>query len=276
MRIAIPSILLLMSLFLIGCSVKRIENVPYLQTTSNSSSKPSLNIFTPKKSSSENNPVLIFVHGGNWNSGKKELYSFYGKNFAKKGITTVIVGYTLSPEVNYDGMTKQVSEAIKWTQQNISKYNGNPKQLFLTGHSAGGHLVALAAMNPEYGIDPTSISGIILNDAAGLDMHHYLETYPPTTTDDYLTTWTKNPEVWKKASPIYYLDKNTPPIMMYVGDKTYNSIKIANDRFLKALKPFQPNVEIIHIDKKHIPMMTQYLLPWSNRFDETIQFMNDN
>jgi arylformamidase len=154
MRIISPALYLLMSFFLIGCSVQKIENVSYLQTTLKSISKPSLNIFTPKKISSKNNPVLVFVHGGNWNSGNKELYDFYGKNFAKKGITTVIVGYTLSPEADYKEMATQVAEAIKWIQKNIAEYKGDPEKLFLTGHSAGGHLVALAVMNEEYEIEP--------------------------------------------------------------------------------------------------------------------------
>jgi hypothetical protein len=63
-------------------------------------------------------------------------------------------------------------------------------------------------MNPKYGIDPKSISGIILNDAAGLDMKHYLEENPPTA-HNYITTWTSSPFKWQDASPIYFLDKNT-------------------------------------------------------------------
>jgi len=276
MRIAIPSLFLLLSFLLIGCNVQKIKDVPYLQTTSKSTSQPSLNIFTPKKSNSENNPVLIFVHGGNWNSGNKELYNFYGKNFAKKGITTVVVGYTLSPKVDYKEMTTQIAEAIKWTQQNISKYKGDPKKLFLTGHSAGGHLAALASMDPQFGIDAATISGIILNDAAGLDMHHYLKQYPPTATDNYLSTWSNDPEVWKKASPIFYVSENTPEIMMYVGEKTYPSIRVANKRFLEAIKPFQPDLKPILLNKKHIPMMTQFIWPWNNRYQEMIRFMNDH
>nr|WP_050915835.1 alpha/beta hydrolase [Gillisia marina] len=259
-----------------SCGVQKIKNVSYLETTSNIKSQPSLNIFSPKKSKYQNTPVLLFVHGGNWNSGNKDLYNFFGNNFAKKGITTVIVGYTLSPDADYKEMTTQVAEAIKWTQQNISKYKGNPNQLFPTGHSAGAHLIALATMDPEYGIDPASISGIILNDGAGLDMHNYLKTYPPTTTNDYLATWTNNPENWKEASPIFYVSAATPKIMMYVGEKTYPSITVANKRFLEALQPFQPNLEPILLNKKHIPMMTQFLWPWNKRYHEIIDFMNNN
>lgn len=275
MRILILALLL--SVFMISCGVKKYSNINYLSNNSKTiENSPSLNVFSPKSSKFQNTPVLLFVHGGNWNSGKKELYNFYGKNFAKKGITTVIVGYTLSPEANYKQMTSEIAEAIKWTQQHISQYNGDPKKLYLTGHSAGGHLVALAAMDADFGIKPSSISGIILNDAAGLDMHNYLQQYPPTTTDDYLSTWTSDSETWKQASPIFYISENTPKIMMYVGEKTYPSITVANKRFLEAIKPFQPSLEPILLDKKHIPMMTQFIWPWNNRYQEMIDFMKSN
>jgi hypothetical protein len=58
-------------------------------------------------------------------------------------------------------------------------------------------------MNPKYGIVRLLFPGIILNDAAGLDMKHYLQENPPTAMDDYLTTWTKEPDSWQ-ASPIYF------------------------------------------------------------------------
>lgn len=273
MRITVLGILL--CLIITSCGVRKSTDIEYLpKDLIRSEDQPSLNIFSPKKGKYQNTPVLVFVHGGNWNSGKKELYNFYGNNFAKKGITTVVVGYTLSPEANYNRMTKEIAEAIKWTQQHISEYNGNPKKLFLSGHSAGGHLVALAVMDPQFGIAPNTISGIILNDAAGLDMHNYLKTYPPTNKHNYLSTWTKEPEIWKVASPIFYVSKVTPEIMMYVGERTYPSITVANKRFLEALKPFQPGLEPILLDKKHIPMVTQFIWPWNNRYQEMIDFMD--
>ena len=268
--------LLIMILSLGSCASKKHKNVSYL--TNSDKEKPTLNIFQPRNKKIKNNPVLVFVHGGNWNSGDKKMYGFFGRNFAKKGITTVIVGYTLSPNADYNEMAIEVGKAVEWTKENISKYNGNPDEIFLTGHSAGGHLVALVATNPKYLKDKSVIKGVILNDAAGLDMKHYLEEIPPTQEEaDYLTTWTSNPNEWKNASPIYFLDKNSPPFMIYTGGtKTYQSIQVTNERFLNELHKYQPNVKPIILNKKHIPMMTQYIFPWSNRYDEIIDFMNKN
>lgn len=267
--------LLLLLISFTNCASKKYKNVSYIENSSGKE-KPTLNIFKPRNKKYKNNPVLIFVHGGNWNTGDKKLYGFFGRNFAKKGITTVIVGYTLSPKANYDEMAIEISKALEWTKDNIAEYNGDPNSIFLTGHSAGGHLVALVATNPKYLKDNSIIKGVILNDAAGLDMKHYLEEFPPTETNDYLTTWTNNPANWKEASPIYFLDKNTPPFMIYTGSKTYESIKVGNDRFLKALNVFQPNVKPIVLNKKHVSMILQYFFPWNNRFEEIKTFIKQN
>lgn len=276
MRILSLLILLIFMFSLSGCSTKKYKNIAYLEPGNQNKTPPSLNIFTARNSKKTNNPVLLFVHGGNWNSGDKKLYGFLGRNFAKKGITTVIVGYTLSPDANYDEMAKEVAEAIKWTKANISQYKGNPEEIFLTGHSAGGHLIALVGTNPKYLKDKSIVKGIILNDAAGLDMKHYLEEFPPTASADYLTTWTTDPEKWKDASPIYFVDKNSPPFMIYIGSKTYESIKVSNERFLAELHKFQPDVTPIVLNKKHIPMVLQYIFPWNNRYDEIVAFIKKN
>ena len=270
MRITILIILLVS--FLASCSSTKFKDVIYLSKKDTLERK--LNIFIPKKTSKELMPVLIFVHGGKWNSGNKNWYGFIGRNFAKNGVITIIPSYTLSPNANYEQMTEEIAKVILWTKQNIQKYHGDSTKIFVTGHSAGAHLVALATMNPKYSIPVGTVSGIILNDAAGLDMKYYLENYPPTQENDYLTTWTNSPTEWRNASPIYFLNQQTPPFLIYVGKKTYPSIKVANDRFLNELKKFQREVEPIYLNKKHIPMVLQYFWPWSNRFDEIIDFMD--
>lgn len=277
MRYKIGILVLLNCVLLGSCASKKIKDASYLATSKeNTIATPRLNVFIPRNSKTKQLPVLIFVHGGNWDSGRKGTYDLLGRNFARKGVVTVIPDYTLSPNADYDTMTKQIAAVIQWTKDSISKYNGDSNKIFISGHSAGGHLGALAVMNPKYGINPKSISGIILNDAAGLDMKNYLEEHAPTKENDYLTTWTTSPAKWQDASPIYFLDKNTPPFLIYVGDKTYTSIKIANKRFIDALHPFQPDVEAVRLNKKHVPMVTQYFLPWSDRFDEVIDFMKSN
>lgn len=269
--------LLILGAILYNCASKKIKNIPYSQLVAKSSfnSQPTLNVFMPKKGNALN-PVLIFVHGGYWESGKKETYGFLGRNFAKRGIVTVIIDYTLSPHANYNDMAQEVAQAVIWTKAHISEYKGNDNAIFLSGHSAGGHLVALVSTSPDYIENKNDIKGVILNDAAGLDMYSYLQKYPPTEEHYYKTTWTEDPAQWKAASPIYFLNEKMPPFKIYLGKKTYESITVSNNDFLKALKEYQPNVSFKILNKKHVPMMTQFFFPWNDRYDEIISFIEMN
>lgn len=274
MRLTIILFVAFIGFLFTSCAAKKYKDLSYIDKANPKIAvSPKLNVFTPRKKSKEKLPVLIFMYGGNWNSGSKDTYGFFGRNFAKKDVITVIPDYTLSPKANYDTMAQQTAQAIVWTKAHIAEFNGDPERIYLTGHSAGGHLAALAAMNPKYGIDPDNISGIILNDAAGLDMYNYLQTYPPTADDNYLTTWTNNPKNWKDASPIYFINETIPPIMTYIGAKTYPFIKSSNLKFTEKLQAFQPNTQLIILPKKHNSMIFQYFFPWSKRFGEIKRFM---
>jgi len=265
---------LFFALMIISCKPTiAYKDIPY--TKNNKGDDVKLNVFTPKNTKNKSNPVLIFVYGGNWNTGNKNKYNILGRNFARKNMTVVIPDYTLSPNADVDEMTKEIAAAIQFTKANAKKYHGDPDKIFISGHSAGGQLASSAVMNPKYGISEKTISGIILIDAAGIDMKNYLEKYPPTSADNYDVTWSKDPEKWKQASSIYFINEKTPPFLIYVGEKTYPSIKVANENFVKALKPFQPNIQPIVLNKKHVPMVLQYFLPWSKRFDEAVGFMKN-
>ena len=260
---------------LTNCASKKITDIQYVnESKALVENLPKLNVFKTRKS--KNNPVVIFIHGGYWTEGRKGIYGFLGRNFAKKDVVTVIPNYTLSPNGNYDTMAKEVVAAIKWTQKNISKYNGNPQEIFLMGHSAGGHLIALVGTNPKYLKNTDVIKGIILNDAAGLDMNSYLEKNPPTEQYNYDVTWTKKPENWIDASPIYFLSEKTPPIFMITGSKTYPSIVSQNKDFVNKLNKFQPSVKINYQDKKHIPMMSQFFFSWNDNYKNIIDFIELN
>ena len=268
-------LLFLFIFFLTNCASKKITDIQYVEKSKALvENLPKLNVFKTRRS--KNNPVVIFIHGGYWTEGKKGIYGFLGRNFAKKDVVTVIPNYTLSPNGNYDTMAKEVAVVIKWTIKNIKKYNGNPNEIFLMGHSAGGHLIALVGTNPKYLENTNVIKGIILNDAAGLDMNSYLEKNPPTAQYNYDITWTKNPKNWKDASPIYFLSEKTPPIFMITGSKTYPSILSQNKDFLKKLNEFQPSVKIDYQDKKHIPMMSQFFFSWNDNYKNIIDFIELN
>ena len=87
--------------------------------------------------------TLIFIHGGYWQKFDKADFQFIAKAFRADGITTVLINYPLAPAVSIDQILLSCREAIHWLYSNISSYNGDPGQLYIAGHSAGGQLAAM-------------------------------------------------------------------------------------------------------------------------------------
>jgi arylformamidase len=88
-------------------------------------------------------PVHAFIHGGYWRSLEKRLFHFIADSFIAHDITYVAVSYPLAPEATMDQIVASCRQAIVWLYRNITQYNGDPNKIYISGHSAGGHLVAM-------------------------------------------------------------------------------------------------------------------------------------
>lgn len=267
-------------LILPSCSFKKIsksKNIAYQTGVPAKKIKElSLNIFTPNDSNDQKD-VFIFLHGGGWNKGKKSTYSFLGKRMARKGVVAVIADYPLAPEATYNDMAIASVKAVKWIKENISNYGGKPDKIFISGHSAGGHLAALICVREEY-FDSINISnpikGVILIDAAGLDMHKYLTDQEALGKKNYQEAFTGDHKAWKEASPVYHVHKGIPPMLIYTGGKTYPNINSSNERFVTELT--KNNIEFTHKvlkRKRHIPMIFQLYNSNNEMYNEMINFM---
>ena len=117
-------------------SLKSFFDVPY-----GTSPRESLDIFPAEAPGS---PVLVYIHGGYWRGGSKEDNSFLAETFVQAGATVVVLGYDLCPRVTVTDIVRQTRAAVAWIYRHISDYWGDPSRLFLSGSSAGGHLVAMA------------------------------------------------------------------------------------------------------------------------------------
>lgn len=100
-------------------------------------------------------PVVIYVHGGGWVAGNRQHFgSFFMLGMAEDCVL-VTIDYRLSKMGVVGGATwpehiVDVKAAIVWTREHIAEYGGDPKQIIISGGSAGGHLAALAALTPNH------------------------------------------------------------------------------------------------------------------------------
>jgi arylformamidase len=88
-------------------------------------------------------PVQAFIHGGYWRSLEKRLFHFIAESFLDHDITYVAVSYPLAPQATMDEIVASCRKSIVWLYQNMAQYNGDPHRIYISGHSAGGHLVAM-------------------------------------------------------------------------------------------------------------------------------------
>lgn len=268
-------LLLIVSLLLPGCVLRGVRRTKHIVYSPKLGGQQ-LNVFAPR-STKEKWPVLVFIHGGNWNAGKKELYSYLGNRLARKRILAVIIDYPLSHQVRYDGMAMASAEAVVWVKQHIQGYGGDSTRIFVSGHSAGGHLAALIGTDNRFfdSLGVTNpIKGLVLIDPAGLDMYDYLSEQVPKGNREFLDVFTDRPAVWRQATPLTHLHAGMPPMLIFRGGKTYPSILASNEKFVKALQPYQPQlVYRVQKPKHHVAMITQFLYTYNPRYQDILRFM---
>jgi acetyl esterase/lipase len=145
-------------------AIREVLDVPY---AGKSDERQALDVFAPR--GARGCPVVLFVHGGAWVFGDKNFFGLYrsvGQFLARHGVVAVLINYRLSPLVRHPAHVQDVARAYAWVRRHTREYGGDPDQIFLVGHSAGGHLVALLATDARYLKDPAL--GLTAADRAAL------------------------------------------------------------------------------------------------------------
>lgn len=106
-----------------------------------------LDIYLPREEGLNALPVLLFLHGGAWRNGCKEWMGFMAPAFITLPAIFVSVSYRLAPATRYPGPAEDCADALAWVYHNIWRYGGDRVRLFYGGHSAGGHLSSLVALD---------------------------------------------------------------------------------------------------------------------------------
>ena len=111
-------------------------------------------------------PVVVFFYGGAWRSGNKGLYRYVAKALARRGYVAVVPDYRIYPEARYPDFLDDAAAAVRWVKDNIARFGGDPRKIFLTGHSAGAHIAAMLSIDARWlgnvGLDPRrDVAGLI-------------------------------------------------------------------------------------------------------------------
>ncbi len=180
----------------------------WLNISYGSSPRETLDIYAADKSGG---PVLIYIHGGYWRSGSKEDNCNFVPTFTKRGATVVLVEYDLCPQVTVTDIVRQTRASIVWVANNIMRYSGDPARIYVSGHSAGGHLTAMALAHDwtKEGLPQDCIKGAVATSGVfDLDMVMKISVQEQVRM---------TPEVAKLNSPFANPPKVKCPLVVAAG-----------------------------------------------------------
>ena len=95
-------------------------------------------------------PVVIFLYGGGWRSGRREGYGFAGRALAARGFVVAVPDHRLVPEIRYPDFLADCAAAVRWVRRHATEHGGDPDRLVVVGHSAGGYNAAMLALDRQW------------------------------------------------------------------------------------------------------------------------------
>jgi len=209
-------------------NVTVIKDIAYIEEAAGTEAKHKLDLFIPQGRSGV--PVFFFIHGGAWKYGDRWQYGPFGNRFARDGVLTVIPSYRLAPKSPYPAQIEDVAAAFAWTVRNAAAHGGDTNRIFIGGHSAGGHLTALLALNERYlslhGLSGTTIRGVIA--LSGV--------YDLTMADALESVFGKNAGFRREASPLYHIHQPAPPFFVSYCQWDYPTLPAQAKGFHGALQ----------------------------------------
>ena len=190
-----------------------------------------LDIFAPVKApGSGGAPIHMFIHGGAWRGGTKDMYAFPAPNFVENGAFFIAIGFASIPKVRLPDMADQVRRAVAWAYKNAKSFGGDPERIFVSGHSSGGHLcgVALVTDWSKYGAPATVLKG-------GLAVSGMFELDPVMLSAR--SSYVKISDEEKGAlSALRHLDRIACPVTLAYGDGESPEFKRQSRDMAAALK----------------------------------------
>lgn len=203
---------------------------------------------TPK----EGAPILIFVHGGSWDSGSKGIYKFLAEGFTRSGYDVVVPNYRLYPEAKFPNFLHDNAAAIAYTAETFPN-----RKIVLMGHSAGGYNVLMLGLRDEYlkkaGVDRCArISGVVgLAAPTGivpLESDRLVEIFPDRfTADDAVLNNVTGP------SPAIFLGHGESDTTVFPQNSTTLAEKITARGGVAQVEiyPGQSHTDVVKVLSRH-------------------------
>ena len=197
----------------------------------------------PLKASAAPYPIVVFIHGGGWDSGNPHDYKFIARALVPQGYAVVLPGYRLYPKVRFPAMLEDSAAALRWVHDHAAALGGDPGRVVLMGHSAGAYNAAMLVLDRQWlgheGLDANRLRGFI-GMAGPYD-------FLPLDTDASIHSFGNATDL-TATQPIHFARADAPPMLLLTGDadktvRPRNSLALAK-AMTEAGRPMQ--AEVLH------------------------------
>lgn len=214
-------------------------------------SRQKLDVYQPLHvSNSKPRPVVLFVHGGSWEEGSKDDYLFVGESFTRAGYVTVVMNYRLAPTHKYPDYVQDTALAIRWINQNIARYGGNPQQIVVMGHSAGAFNVVEAVDNSRW-LAEVNVPVSHIKAVVGIAGPYSYDFRTDSTRDAFPAN--ASPD---QVMPDRHVRVDAPPHLLLVGSKDQRVNPVNAQRMQAALQARQIPVQLQTVEgANHVSIM---------------------
>ena len=244
-------------------SVQEIKNITYVRYGKRALQ---LDLYLPKPVSAQQKPGIVFVHGGGWRAGFRTNFTPMAIAMAECGYVAATISYRLSPEAQYPAAIHDVKAAIRWLRKNAEKYGVNPDQIAVSGGSAGGQIASLTGMtNGLEKFDPQATKSSVSSAVQAIVNIDGLSDFTSEAARFHEDDPRKNPSaagawfggryaektaLWHEASPTFYVNKNTPPILFLVSAQ--ERFSVGHREMIEKMKPLGIAYQVAQIpDSPH-------------------------
>ncbi len=177
-------------------------------------------------------PVVVFIYGGGWKEGDKAQYEFVAASLAARGFVTVVPDYRLYPMVRFPLFLQDSAAAVAWVKNNIARYGGDPHRIFLMGHSAGAHIVAMLTLDPQWlKADGVDVDRDVAGTVALAGPYDFLPLHDPVLEDIFAPAGDL-----RLTQPITFARGDAPPMFLAAGDKDTTVNPLNTHRLADAIR----------------------------------------
>ena len=212
-----------------------------------SGARQRLDIFPAAESGA---PIHLFIHGGYWRALDKEDFCYPAPAFVEAGITFIAIEYPLAPRATMDEIVDSVRAACAWVGRNAQRFDGDPRLITVSGHSAGGHLAAmmLATDWTAFSDGEEPLPADFLRGACAISGLYDLEPIRLC----YLNSDVRlDPEMALRNSPIHQSPKRAGPLILTVGALESDEYHRQQDALASAWQAAGLEVQAMDLEGLH-------------------------